>query len=126
MAVAGHDLAGQRGGERAVLALEHAALDLAAAHEFLDQDLAVMPERLGDRVRELLPVPALLMPTDEPRRAGLTNTGRPSSATTASKAGASPWTKLKKRAIGSPRSRMSRLATSLSIAAAEPRTPEPT
>src|ERR1700722_11695072 len=61
-------------------------------------------------------VPALLMPTDEPSRAGLTNTGRPSSATTASKAGASPWAKLKKRAIGSPRARSRRLATSLFIA----------
>ena len=71
-------------------------------------------------------VPALLMPTDEPSRAGFTNTGRPSSETIASKVGASPRLKLIKRGIGRPRSRIRRLAMSLSIAAADPNTPDPT
>ena len=37
-----------------------------AAHIFLDQDLAVMPERLGDRLREFLRRPRL---ADADRRA---------------------------------------------------------
>ena len=66
VAVAGHDLARRRGGERTVLVLENAALDLAAANIFLDQDLAVMPKRLGDRLSELLRRPRL---ADADRRA---------------------------------------------------------
>src|ERR1700722_3174169 len=64
--VAGHDLARRRGGERTVLTFENAALDLAAADIFLDQDLAVVPERLGDRFSELLSRPRL---ADADRRA---------------------------------------------------------
>ena len=66
MGVARHDFAGRRGGQRPILALEHAALDLAPAHIFLDQDLAVVPERLSDRTREFLPRPGL---ADADRRA---------------------------------------------------------
>ncbi len=54
VAVARHDFAGRRGDERPVLTLEHPAFDLAAAHIFLDQDLAVVAERLGYGSRELV------------------------------------------------------------------------
>src|SRR4029077_20402581 len=54
-----HDLAGKRNQKRAVFLLEHPAFDLAAAPIFLDEDLAVMSEGLGDRGREFLFRPCL-------------------------------------------------------------------
>ena len=125
--IARRDLAGQRSKERTALVLENAALDLATAAMYSStRILRSCRNASAIAWTNSSAVPALLMPTDEPSRAGLTNSGRPSSATAASNEGASPRAKVTKRAIGRPASRMSRLATSLSIAAAEPRTPEPT
>src|ERR1700677_4044509 len=66
VAVAGHDLARLRSGERTVLTLEQATIYLAAANILLDQNFAVMLERLDDRVGELLSRPRL---ADADRRA---------------------------------------------------------
>ena len=54
---------------------EHAALDLRAVDELLDQHLVVVPARQLDRGGELDSSCALEMPTEEPSRAGLTKTG---------------------------------------------------
>ena len=62
-----------------------------------------MPERLGDRLAEFVLCRGLADADRRPSRAGFTNTGRPSSAATASKVGASLKVKVKKRGIGRPR-----------------------
>ena len=71
-------------------------------------------------------VSALPTPTDEPSRAGLTNSGRPSSAVSASNDGRSAAVTVRNRATGRPASRSKRLAVSLSMATADPRMLEPT
>ena len=54
MAVGRDDFARDRRRECAVLAFEHAALDLPAAHALFDQYFAVMAERLAQRGLEFL------------------------------------------------------------------------
>ena len=64
---------------------EHAALDLGAARRRLDDHELVVRERLLERVaRRARASLTLTIPTEEPRCAGLTNTGRPSRASSAS------------------------------------------
>ena len=62
-------------GRDRVAVAEHPALDLDAVDELLDQHLVVVPARERDRGASSLVVRTFEMPTEEPRRAGFTNTG---------------------------------------------------
>jgi len=99
---------------RAVGVLEHAALDLATG----DGGLTAAGRASGEVTR--------VMPTLEPARAGLTNTGRPSAARSSNPVAMSARRTTRYAPTARPSARSSFLVYSLSMAAALPNTPAPT
>ena len=129
------DLPGHaRLGRAAVDALEHRALDLGPVDRRLDEHLAVVPAGLLDRRLKLVGPEARDVPIDDPPRAGLTNTGQPSSPISSSTRlrsavdAAEPQSRSRTTTygpMGSPRAANSSFMYSLSMPAALASTPAP-
>ena len=104
------------------LVAEHAALDLDAVDELLDEHLLVVLERELDRGAQLVVVARLRDPDRraEPRR--LDEDGVAERVLAARR----PWRSVTFRVTGIPRSRITALNRSLSMQSAEPSTPAPT
>ena len=125
--VAGHDLPGHRHRRRVVT--QHPELDLAAGDRLLHHDPLVVRERDGRTRRRTSAgrTPSTPRPTSRGWPASR-STGSPSSASTASASASRSWPSRNStvRAYGSPAAANARFIITLSIATAEPTTPEPT
>jgi hypothetical protein len=118
-------------GRAAVDAVEHTALDLPARDAGLDDDPRVMDPRASTAASRSAQSVTFVMPTLEPARQGLTNSGSASRSRMPSSAACS--CRSHSRGVmttygpmGRPCAANSAFMCPLSIAAAEAKTPEPT